>query len=398
MPLERRRLHSDPFARVTAANFLFFLNFASFFLLPLHVKELGGSETTVGLVMGSSGMASLLALPLVGIGIDRFGRRRFFVAGSIAMSAAALGFVFVHTIGPALFALRIVQGVSFAAAFTASTTMAAELAAPERRAQALGVFGVSTLLTHAIGPTFGEEIVHRFGFAALFCVAAACTLAAVPVLRGVQTRSVHPVETAPPPWSVSRLQWIVIATMTLAGMGFGAVMTFIPTYVRSHELGRVALFYAPYSVTAMMTRVFGGGLSDSIGRRATVLPALAALAVSIAALAWVGNVAALVAVGALFGAAQGISYPTLHAFLVDLTPPAHLGRSQAMFNGAFNLGVMASAFVFGPVTDHFGHRTMFSCAAVLPLLAAALLYSTARDATAGLSPEIASRFDPIEPA
>jgi MFS family permease len=127
--------------------------------------------------------------------------------------------------------------------------------------------------------------------------------------------------------------------------------------------------------------VFGAGVSDSLGRRATVLPALVTLAVSIAALAWVGSVTALVAVGALFGAAQGISYPTLHAFLVDLTPPAHLGRSQALFNGAFNLGVMSSAFVFGPVTDHLGHRTMFLSAAMLPLLAAALLYA------AGIEPE-----------
>ena len=379
--MRSQRLLSGPFARVTVANFLFFLNFASFFLLPLHVKALGGSETTVGLVMGTSGMASILALPLIGIGIDRFGRRRFFVAGAVAMSAAALGFLSVHAIGPALFALRVVQGVSFAASFTAATTMAAELAVAERRAQALGIFGVSTLLTHAIGPAIGEEIVERFGFPALFVVAAACSMAAVPMLRGVQTRGVHRVETTPVPWGVSPLQWTVIITMTLAGMGFGAVVTFVPTYVRAHQLGRVALFYTPYAAAAMLTRVFGGGVSDSLGRRATVLPALVTLAVSIAALAWVGSVAALVAVGALFGAAQGISYPTLHAFLVDLTPPAHLGRSQALFNGAFNLGVMSSAFVFGPVTDHLGHRTMFLSAAMLPLLAAALLY------VAGIEPE-----------
>ena len=378
-PSAPQRLLSGAFARVTIANFLFFLNFASFFLLPLHVKGLGGSETTVGLVMGTSGMASILALPLIGMGIDRFGRRRFFVGGAVVMSAAALGYLFVRAIGPALFALRVVQGVSFAASFTAATTMAAELAVPARRAQALGVFGVSTLLTHAIGPAIGEEIVERFGFPALFVVAATCSMAAVPMLRGVRTRGAHHVETTPVPWGVSRLQWTVIVTMTLAGMGFGAVMTFVPTYVHAHELGRVALFYTPYAVAAILTRVVGGGISDSLGRRATVLPALAALALSIAALAWVGSVAALVAVGALFGAAQGVSYPTLHAFLVDLTPPAHLGRSQALFNGAFNLGVMSSAFVFGPVTDHLGHRAMFLCAAMPPVLAAALLFTASDD-------------------
>ena len=68
----------------------------------------------------------------------------------------------------------------------------------------------------------------------------------------------------------------------------------------------------------------------------------------------------LFAAGALFGTAQGISYPTLHAFLVDLASEAQLGRSQALFNGAFNLGVTGSAFAFGVVAEHFGYRTMFS--------------------------------------
>src|SRR5258708_11816602 len=104
------RLLSGPFARVKVANFFFFLNFASFFLLPLYVKSLGGSEATVGAVMGSSGMASLLVLPLIGLALDRFGRRRFFVFGTMGMTAAALGYLLVDRIGPLLFALRIVQG------------------------------------------------------------------------------------------------------------------------------------------------------------------------------------------------------------------------------------------------------------------------------------------------
>src|SRR5205814_579263 len=39
--------HLSRFARVTIANFFFFLSFASFFLLPLHVRALGGSERLV---------------------------------------------------------------------------------------------------------------------------------------------------------------------------------------------------------------------------------------------------------------------------------------------------------------------------------------------------------------
>src|SRR5438128_266995 len=97
----RTPLVSGPFARVTIANFFFFLNFASFFLLPLYVKSLGGSEAVVGAVMGTSAAASLLVLPLIGMALDRFGRRRFFAVGTVGMTAAAIGFLFVDVIGPA---------------------------------------------------------------------------------------------------------------------------------------------------------------------------------------------------------------------------------------------------------------------------------------------------------
>src|SRR6185295_4581040 len=115
----RARLLSGPFLLTTVANFFFFLNFASFFLLPLHVRALGGSESVIGAAMGASGLASLAVLPLVGMSIDRLGRRIFLLLGAAGMTLASLGFLMVDDIGPMLFVLRMLQGLSFAAAFTA---------------------------------------------------------------------------------------------------------------------------------------------------------------------------------------------------------------------------------------------------------------------------------------
>ena len=59
-------------------------------------------------------------------------------------------------------------------------------------------------------------------------------------------------------------------------------------------------------------------------------------------------------------------------------------RSQALFNGAFNLGVSGSAFAFGLVAEQWGYRTMFSIAALTPGAAAVLfLVGTRRRAAAG---------------
>ena len=61
----RARLLAGPFLLTTVANFFFFLNFASYFLLPLHIRALGGSESVIGLAMGVNGLASL---SLFGVG------------------------------------------------------------------------------------------------------------------------------------------------------------------------------------------------------------------------------------------------------------------------------------------------------------------------------------------
>jgi MFS family permease len=364
-----------PFLLTTVANFFFFLNFASFFLLPLYVRELGGSESVVGAAMGTAGLASLGVLPFVGLSIDRLGRRLFLVLGAAGMTAASTGFLFVDHVGPLLFALRLLQGLSFAAAFTATTTFAAEFAPVGRRAQALGIFGLSTLLTHAIAPIVGEEIVHRAGFHTLFAVTTAYTIIALLLALGLPgvDRAQHLATSA----SARRLRpvhWMVAGTMTLAGMGFGTVMTFMPTFVASEGFGRVAFFFGAYTTTAILTRLIGAGLSDTLGRRRVIMPTLLALGVSIFWLAFVRTVPLLIAAGALFGTAQGISYPTLHAFLVDLASEAQLGRSQALFNGAFNLGVTSSAFAFGVVAEHFGHRPMFMVASLAPVAACAIFY------------------------
>src|SRR5256712_10385780 len=146
------------FARVTAANFCFFLTFTSFFLLPLHVRALGGTERTIGLVMGTSGLAGLVSVLAVGALLDRFGRRIFLLGGIATMSAASGAFLLVGRIGPAIFVLRVVHGLAFAAGFNAASTLAAGVAPQGGRAAAPRLLRVSTLATPAPPPALGRPL------------------------------------------------------------------------------------------------------------------------------------------------------------------------------------------------------------------------------------------------
>ena len=375
MPADRESLLTPRFARLLAANFCFFLTFASFFLLPLRVRELGGSERTVGFVMGMSGIAGLASV-FAGPLLDRYGRKVFLRGGILAMACTSFSFIFIHRVGPPLFLLRLVQGLAFAAGFNASSTLAMEFAPPARRAAALGVFGVSTLTTHALAPSLGEVLVDAGGFGLLFTAAAVCSIVGLAIA--------WPLE--PPPRAAAteapaRLAGVLVASLvTVAGCGlaFGAVLTFVPTFVRDAGLGRVGTFFLSYTGAAILTRLFGGGIGDTFERRSVIVLSIALLGGAIAWLATVTTAVGLAAAAVVFGFAQGISYPTLNAFAADMVEPSRLGRTQTLYNGAFNLGVTSGALVLGPVVEAYGHRTMFRCAAAVALAACALFWTATR--------------------
>jgi len=161
--------------------------------------------------------------------------------------------------------------------------------------------------------------------------------------------------------------------MTACGMGFGTVLTFVPTFVRAAGIERVAPFFLSYSLAAIAVRIVLGGLSDRVGRRPVLFPAMAVLAAAIATLGLVASVPALVAVGLAFGAGQGMVYPTANALMVDLSHAGNLGRVQTLFSGSFSVGVAISAFVFGGIIERFGYPLAFAAASACVVCGMGLL-------------------------
>jgi MFS family permease len=369
---------SPRFLRLTAANFCFFCTFTSFFLLPLHIRALGGSDTVAGFVMGTNGVAGLVGILAVGALLDRFDRRVFLRGGLVAMALLSLAFLLVDHVGPFIFVLRALQGVAFAAGFNAASTLAVDFAPVARRGEALGLFGVSTLATHALAPTVGEQLIHLGGFHLLFVVAAGYSVVGVAIAWTLPA-GVVPVHGPPAPLRIGRELGMLLAAVACCGVAFGAVVTFTPTFVHDAGLGPVATFFLSYTAAAIAVRLVAGRLGDRLGYRRVAQPAILGLAASIAGLALVHSVPVLGLVGLVFGAMQGLVYPTLNAFAIAYATPTQIGRLQTFFNGTFNLGVTAGAMALGGVVDGWGHRAAFVCGAAIAVVAFLLVAGGTRD-------------------
>ena len=75
-------LLSAAVVRLTCLNFLFFSVYLLYFpTLPFFIERLGGAKSEIGLLIGMSSLASLVARPFVGYAVDAYGRRPVMLTG-----------------------------------------------------------------------------------------------------------------------------------------------------------------------------------------------------------------------------------------------------------------------------------------------------------------------------
>ncbi|MCA9591890.1 MAG: MFS transporter [Myxococcales bacterium] len=367
-------------AFATIANFAFFVGVTAFFTLPVRLQALNASRAEIGRVMGVFGLASLFAIPATGALVDRYGRRPFVIAGCVVWSLVALLFARVETMSAWPYALRFLHGLSFSLVFVSTNALIVELAPPGGLGRAIAVFGTTTLAAHAVGPSVGEWVAHRWGFALLFSVAGAFgVLALFGFLRAGDSGAVA-ADADAEPIGMARLalrrggRGVLLGGLSTA-LAFGAAINFVPVFVRARGLPSHAPFFIAYVVSAVGVRLFAGGLGDRVGHRRVGIVAALLFSVAVASLGAVHGVGLLVLLALIFGAGHGFAYPSMNALFVQDAPPWARGRAMALFNLAFNIGMTLAAFLAGELSERFGYGVMFGvlgAAASLGALAVAL--------------------------
>ena len=364
---------SGPFARATFTNFVFMSSLSCLILLPLYIQRLGGTEAEIGFVQGMYSAAGIVCQPLIGLWLDRMGRRFFMLLGVALLLGASIGFLVLFSL-PLLALLRAVQGIGFSAFFVANYMHVIDHVPVERRGWALGIYGVSGFLGTALAPLLGELVVRQLGFSWLFTLA--MLLAAAAALLVMRTLDIRPPHLGAGPGLESLREGIAdIMHMHMAlafffGLGTGVMFTFLPTFGDSLGVHSISLFYTAYAIAAVGVRVVGGNLIDTRGRREVIVPCLFIMSCSaglLVALAFFPGprfnfpvVPFLFLTGLLAGGAHGFLYPALAALLMDVTPERRRGGAVGIFSAMFLVGNAVGAVVFGYIAHWLGYRVMWS--------------------------------------
>lgn len=346
------------------------LGFVSFCLtlasLPSWALAGGVGPGVAGLVTTVMLVCTVLAQVTVPALVSRLGVGRTLAGGMVALGLPAPFLALGHDLGW-LLGLSAVRGVGFAAVTVVGTTLTATVAAPERRGESVGVYGLAIAGPNLLAVPAGVALTQAgaFGWVALLAGAPVLGVPAALALGRISTASQAPrVDPAacgaqPPARSRRRRRAalaalapaVVLLVVTLAG---GGLVTFLPIGRPTGLLAASALIV--FGAMAALGRWRAGMLADRTGTRrllpGSLLTATVGLACVAAGLALgTGRAAALVVVlgAAVFGAAYGAVQNLTLVIAFAAVGPTRASAASALWNAAFDTGTGIGAAAVGAV-------------------------------------------------
>lgn len=361
------RIFSRDFLFIWLANFFIFLGFQMTLpTLPIFVKELGGSDQIVGLIVGVFTFSALLLRPFAGNALETRGRQVVYLFGLSLFVISVGAFAFATSIFM-LIVMRILQGVGWGFSTTASGTVATDLIPPKRRGEGMGYYGLSSNLALALGPALGLSLVGVISFTQLFLIASAMGLIALLLALMIRYKKVEesPDKTTTVKFDVFEKSAInpsiLLFFITLT---FGGIATFLPLYAIERSVEGISLYFVVYAIFLMISRLIAGKIYDEKGHMYVFPPGALMILIAMILLAWLPSTLVLLLAAAFYGFGFGSVQPALQAWAVNSAAKNRKGMANATFFSFFDLGVRIGAMGFGIIANQLGYRYIYIMSAL----------------------------------
>ncbi len=361
-----------------AAGLCFWSSMASLLpTLPLYIRDIGGTEQQIGVVMGSFAVGMLCFRPWLGRLADQRSRTLVLLIGLAAAALAPLGYMLVTSI-PGLMLLRAFHGLSIAAFATAYSALVVDLSPMAHRGELLGYMSLVNPIGVAVGPTLGSFLQAGVGYQPLFLMASG--LATLGVICTLKLQSSQ-VATFQPLASVKAKQvfWRLLGAprlriptlvMLLIGLCFGTLATFVPLLIAQAGVPfNAGFFYTAAALSSFSVRMVTGRASDRFGRGGFISLSLLFYTLSMGLLWQANHEFTFLLAGILEGCGSGMLIPMVATLMADRTQSHERGQIFGLCMGGFDLGIAIAGPVVGTLASILGIRAIFALATTFPGIA-----------------------------
>lgn len=384
------RIYTRQFFLLCLSSFLFFVSFNMIIPeLPDYLEAMGGGKYK-GLIIALFTLTAMLSRPFSGKLTDRVGRIPIMIVGAVVCFFMGILYPMAHIMAT-FFAIRLLHGFSTGFKPTGTSAYVADIVPANRRGEAMGVLGMSGSVGMAIAPTMGSEVASAFGLNAMFYASSVFAILSIVILLGMK-------ETLPKPepFRLSLLKIrrddviepkvmhpsIVLAFMVFC---FGVVLTVIPDFSKELGLDNKGIYFTIITVVSVSLRFFAGKLSDRWGRMNVLIVAAVIMIAGMVVTGMASTPQEFYIGAVIYGAAVGMNYPALYAWVIDWADPNRLGRGVAtmfiLLEIGIGIGALLSGWIFGNIAANIPYTFFLaagSAAMSLLYLLGLRLYLTKR--------------------
>jgi len=360
-------------------------------LLPVFLSvTLGASPGIVGLIEGAAESISSLLKLFAGHVSDRHGKRKVFVASGYVLSSFARPLLAFAGSWPQVLGLRLADRVGKGIRSAPRDAMIADTVRVAERGLAFGFHRAMDHTGAVIGPVIGYLLVLLLAadrnaptahdFTRIFLLASIPALAAVVVVVFFVRETLRPATTpdsAPIRLSLRGFDGnfkrflVIVALFTLSNSSDAFLL--LRAQSTGVSVATIPLLWAVLHVSKVVSSVFGGDLSDRLGRRRLIVSGWILYAAVYAGFAFVVNPVSVWILFLIYGIYFGLAEGAEKALVADLVRPEQRGTAYGLYNLAFGITVLPASLLMGGLWDWRGPQTAFLVSAVLGASAALLL-------------------------
>lgn len=389
------------FYYLALANFLFFLGNSLYILLPVFLKNLGASESYIGIINNVDKV--FIIISAVGIGSLMHGRDkiRLLRAGYLVLAVAFAMYLLVSSLTWMLLLIRVVHGIGFSLAMILGTSIIFDIVPIKDAAEAIGIYGITGALSNALSPFFGEMLLARgYSHYLIFALSVILVLMSLAITYRMPGTH-HPKRSGAGESSKGSLhlltnpRYLIMGLVTIIfGGGFGVIVTYLPNFIRTTTSYKFSYFFLIYICVLIIIRFTFIRTLSLTNRNVLLMAVFAVGALMNVLLNFLNSMGVLFLVSVMYGITHGILYPVLNTIMVSLVKPHDRGKANAIFTASFNGGMMIFALSLGFLIDHYKtYLAAFNvCAAMFAVAILLTVIFTVRygvlDSNAGAAPGI----------